>query len=599
MRAAAGHASCLPGAGEPILATQHAIDLLRLEAGELFWRGPGAVQAQRCDLVGLGLRRIKAAIGALGVEHGEHAGDAIARQAEFMRLRVIIVVVVVVRRHADCQNLAHRRIGELIVQPGGDPFRLRHLGDRPAGQLDQPAADGDGVLRRQGGSPADERHVDRHAAPIDVLERPILLPFRARQRPRPAIDLAHRLDILARVGEKALPFLGMLAGRGAFDAKQLDKFLAVGLLAGAAQRARGAFKIGRQVGDAGLDHRIDDAFRRQERKSERREIPDRGVEARVPRGKDGAALEGGAQIRRRVIPIEDRAVGVPALRGAPPTANAHTIASRRRGIGIGSGRLEIETPAEGTRNRNRRVASEPEHRRVSRRAGDAAARWAAATPASGAGAGPSNDIQSATVSTGTQVLPYCWMRVGGAFELHDRRDFAIVLPAETVAHRLDQPDDFSLAAFGVGLEHDLRAGIDAGDALQVDRHLLLPREALVGQLRDVGQRLADRHQLFAEYLVAVTPTDPPPHEGGGVDRPQAVGLGDGSPLPERPDATLSALELHERVYWTAADGRGVDRLERRRQRRQRSGSERARFRSGGDCPAVIVGGVGVGIVDRG
>ena len=82
------------------------------------------------------------------------------------------------------------------------------------------------------------------------------------------------------------------------------------------------------------------------------------------------------------------------------------------------------------------------------------------------------------------------------------------------------------------------------------------------------------------------------------------GSGMVSPLPERPDATLSALELHERVYWTAADGRGVDRLERRRQRRQRSGSERARFRGGGDCPAVIVGGgaclpsrrrVGVGV----
>ena len=87
LRAAAGHAAGLPSAGEAILATQHAIDLLRLEAGELFWRGPGAVKAQRRDLVGLGLRRIEAAVGALGFEHGEHAGDAIARQAEFGRLR--------------------------------------------------------------------------------------------------------------------------------------------------------------------------------------------------------------------------------------------------------------------------------------------------------------------------------------------------------------------------------------------------------------------------------------------------------------------------------------------------------------------------------
>ena len=100
-----------------------------VEAGELFRRGPGAVQAQRRDLVGLGLRRIEAAIGALGLEHGEHAGDAIARQAEFGRLRfVIVVVVVVVGRNADRQHLAHRRVGELIVQPGGDPLRLRRPG---------------------------------------------------------------------------------------------------------------------------------------------------------------------------------------------------------------------------------------------------------------------------------------------------------------------------------------------------------------------------------------------------------------------------------------------------------------------------------------
>ena len=95
------------------MAAQHAIDLLRLEAGELFRRGPGAVKAQRCDFVGLGLRRIKAAIGALGVEHGEHAGDAIAGQAELVRLRFVIIVVIVVRRNADRQHLAHRRVGEV------------------------------------------------------------------------------------------------------------------------------------------------------------------------------------------------------------------------------------------------------------------------------------------------------------------------------------------------------------------------------------------------------------------------------------------------------------------------------------------------------
>ena len=39
-------------------------------------------------------------------------------------------------------------------------------------------------------------------------------------------------------------------------------------------------------------------------------------------------------------------------------------------------------------------------------------------------------------------------------------------------------------------------------------------------------------------------------------------------------------------------------LEHRRQRRQRSGSEQASFRGGGDCPAVIVGGVEVRIEVR-
>ena len=203
------------------------------------------------------------------------------------------------------------------MQPGRDPFCLRDPGDGPAGQFGQPAADRDGVFGRQGGSAANERQVDFDAASIDVFERPILLPLLARQRSRPAIDLAHRLDVLTRIGEKALPLLGMLAGRGALDAEQLDKLLAVLLFARAAERARGAFKIGRQVGDAGLDHRIDDALRRQERKSERREIPDRGVEARVPRGKGRAAIEGGAEIvgawsQSRIAPSACQVGAVPS-----------------------------------------------------------------------------------------------------------------------------------------------------------------------------------------------------------------------------------------------------------------------------------------------
>ena len=101
----------------------------------------------------------------LRVEHGEHAGDAIARQTEFVRLRsviivVIVIVIIIVRGDADRQHLAHRRVGELIVQPGGDPFRLRDPGDGPAGQFGQPAANGDGVLGRQGGSAANEGQVD-------------------------------------------------------------------------------------------------------------------------------------------------------------------------------------------------------------------------------------------------------------------------------------------------------------------------------------------------------------------------------------------------------------------------------------------------------
>src|SRR5262249_41488221 len=82
--------------------------------------------------------------------------------------------------------------------------------------------------------------------------------------------------------------------------------------AGTAEIARSAFKIGRQVGDAGLDHWIDDAFWREEGKSKGGVIPDGAVEARVPRGESHAARVGGTKIIRRVSPIEDRAVGMPS-----------------------------------------------------------------------------------------------------------------------------------------------------------------------------------------------------------------------------------------------------------------------------------------------
>ena len=95
----------------------------------------------------------------------------------------------------------------------------------------------------------------------------------------------------------------MIGGGRALDAEQPDEFLAVLLFACAAEVARGAFEIGRQVGDAGLNHRIDDSLRLKEGKSERRVIPDGAVEARVPRGECRAAVEGRAQIVRHVVPI--------------------------------------------------------------------------------------------------------------------------------------------------------------------------------------------------------------------------------------------------------------------------------------------------------
>src|SRR6516165_8892283 len=117
-----------------------------------------------------------------------------------------------------------------------------------------------------------------------MLEHPVLLPFLEWQRSGPAIGFTHRLDVAVRVGEKALPLLGMIARICTFDAEQFDERLAVFLLSLAAEVAQGTFEISRQVGDAGLNHWIDDAFRREKRKSECGVIPHGSVEARVPRG---------------------------------------------------------------------------------------------------------------------------------------------------------------------------------------------------------------------------------------------------------------------------------------------------------------------------
>ena len=126
----------------------------------------------------------KAAVGAFGFEHGENAGDTIAGQTEFERLRDVVIIIIIIIGsigwNTEREDLAHRRVGELIVHPGGDAFCLRDAGDSPIGEFDQPVADRDSVFGRQGGSAANERHVDRHAAPINVFECVILRPLLAR-----------------------------------------------------------------------------------------------------------------------------------------------------------------------------------------------------------------------------------------------------------------------------------------------------------------------------------------------------------------------------------------------------------------------------------
>src|SRR5262245_26648766 len=93
---------------------------------------------------------------------------------------VIIIINVIVYGDADRQHLAHDRVRKLVVDPGGDPFRLCDARDGAAGQLGQSAADDDRVLGRERRRAGDERHVDRHAAPIDVLEDLVLLPLLGR-----------------------------------------------------------------------------------------------------------------------------------------------------------------------------------------------------------------------------------------------------------------------------------------------------------------------------------------------------------------------------------------------------------------------------------
>src|SRR5215472_10757629 len=97
----------------------------------------------------------------------------------------------------------------------------------------------------------------------------------------------------------------------ALDAEHPDQRFAILLLAGAAEVAGSVLQIGWQVGDASLDHWIDEAFWREEGESERGIVPNGSVEARVPRGEDRARAHGSAQIVRSVVPIKDCAVGMP------------------------------------------------------------------------------------------------------------------------------------------------------------------------------------------------------------------------------------------------------------------------------------------------
>jgi len=57
----------LPSAGEAVLTAQHAVDLLRFEARELFWRGPSAIEAQRRGFTRSGLIPAEAAAGVFGI----------------------------------------------------------------------------------------------------------------------------------------------------------------------------------------------------------------------------------------------------------------------------------------------------------------------------------------------------------------------------------------------------------------------------------------------------------------------------------------------------------------------------------------------------
>src|SRR5262249_59636299 len=118
-------------------------------------------------------------------------------------------------------------------------------GHHPASQLIRPPSTSHSVLGGESRSAMHVGHVEQHAAPINVFEGPILLPFCERQWARPAIDLAHFPSVPARIVEKTLPRVWIFARIRALDTKQLDQLFAVLLFALAAEIARRAFEIGR------------------------------------------------------------------------------------------------------------------------------------------------------------------------------------------------------------------------------------------------------------------------------------------------------------------------------------------------------------------
>src|SRR5215472_1293253 len=97
------------------------------------------------------------------------------------------------------------------MQPGCDPLCLRDPNNGLVGELGQPAPTGDSVLGSESRSPQHEGHIECHTSSVDMLECPVLAPLLERQRARPAIDVAHFLDVPACVGEKALPLFWMRA----------------------------------------------------------------------------------------------------------------------------------------------------------------------------------------------------------------------------------------------------------------------------------------------------------------------------------------------------------------------------------------------------